>query len=117
MARLKRRLSDQEECLEVSDDLVVYARMWKALGECNGDPNSARDHVRRCTGQAGSIGFKNAVGIARLSRLMATCTLFFQSSFVCCHVLQKTFTLISVGFSDGYLHCLKQKCYQYKSRD
>lgn len=48
-------LSDQEECLEVSDDLIVYARMWKALGECNENPNSARDHVRRCTGHVGSM--------------------------------------------------------------
>lgn len=40
---------NQEECLEVSDDLLVYGRMWKALGECQKDPNAARDYIRRCT--------------------------------------------------------------------
>ena len=40
---------DQEECLEVSDDLLVYGRMWKVLGECQKDPNAARDYIRRCT--------------------------------------------------------------------
>lgn len=113
---LKRRLSDQEECLEVSDDLVVYARMWKALGECNGDPNSARDHVRRCTGQAGSIGFKTQSGLPDCPDSWPHVHCPFRAV-----LFVVTFHKKNIHFNIGRffrgLPSLKQKCYQYKSRD
>lgn len=40
---------NQEECLEVSDDLEVFNRMWEVLRRCESDPNASRDHIRRCT--------------------------------------------------------------------